>query len=116
MKKVYTLKFLFLFSFLFLFTKNNFSQCLNQITHDSGTMEVNGIMVTVTPSGLATTTTFCDDANPFWIGGNSNGSYTFEFDPPIDSLSLNVSSIHHSDSFEEILIINVNGELCNGAN
>lgn len=84
---------------------------MDQIFHTSGTADINGIQVTVTSEGEKDTSTFCLDAQPYWIGGSTNGSYTFQFSPAIEALELNITSIHNDSggSFEEIVKVKVNG-------
>jgi hypothetical protein len=97
------------------FSWNNiFAQCMHQISHTSGTTNINGVQVTVLSSGDSDTTTMCVDAQPYIIGWDynpphSDGSYTFQFSPPIDSLILNFSALNGSNSHKEIIKINVNG-------
>ncbi|MDA8910385.1 T9SS type A sorting domain-containing protein [Crocinitomicaceae bacterium] len=95
-------------------------QCLNQVTHISGTSLVNGVNVTVTSQGERDTmTTYCPlYTQPYFIGYNwssgisNDGSYTFVFTPPIDSLSLNFSGIGvigNPSAHQEIIKLIING-------
>ena len=101
---------------VFLFTETN-AQCLHQVSHINGTEIVNGITVVVSSSGeVGTNTVYCAvDTEPYLIGVNSNpgnsndGSYTFQFTPPIDSLTLNFSGITYAGSSQEIIKLIVNG-------
>ena len=108
--------------FCILFTTGVFSykikaQCLNQVSHTTGTQIVNGTSVTVTSSGTVdTNTVHCPSATePYFVGYNwttgvsGDGSYTFQFSPPVDSLTLNFSGISDQNVHKEIVKLNVNG-------
>jgi hypothetical protein len=93
-----------------------FAQCTHQVLHDSGSQTVNGILVTVTSSGHSDTiTSYCSNVTqPYLIGSdyttpNMNGSYTFQFSPAIDSLTLNFSGINDNGADKEIIKLKVNG-------
>jgi gliding motility-associated-like protein len=78
-----------------------------QITHLSGTQNVNGINVTVVPNGVAQVSTFCN-GGPYWIGnsfGVSPGSYTFKFATPVTGVKLILQAVNAT----EINCITING-------
>ena len=117
MSKKLSIKPLIVIAFILLSIDGLSAQCGYQVFHDSGSQTVNGIQVTVTSSGDSDLiTNYCPDVTqPYLIGAdyslpNVNGSYTFQFSPVIDSLTLNFSGIH-DDSWgnKEIIKIMVNG-------
>ncbi len=83
------------------------SQCTRQVTHTSGTMNIGGININVTSSGIVDTmTTYCTSTFPFVVGGHwpnisGIGRYMFSFSPPIDSLTLNFSQINDANDTNE---------------
>lgn len=74
-------------------------QCTNQVTHFSGNQTINGIDVNVTSLGMVEyNDVFCLETFPYLVGfnllnGNGDGSFTFTFSPPVDSLTLNFGGI-----------------------
>ena len=116
MKKKTIVKCVMLLSIISLSWNNIYAQCMYQIFHTSGTTTINGIQVIVVPFGHSDTiTTYCSgNTQPYLIGANyttpnSDGSYRFQFSPPIDSLTLNFGGIHDDGVNKEIVKINVNG-------
>lgn len=101
MRKIYILA-------LITFTTAN-SQCLNTVTHLSGTESINNIFVTVTPSGVAGTIDHCG-LGPYSLGNDlttqGDGGYRFEFSPSIGSLSIDLYGMNNDDIFnnEEVEI------------
>lgn len=94
------------------------SQCTNQVTHLSGSTTINGVNVAVTSSGLVDTyTTYCENTLPYFIGyhwpsSGGIGSYSFNFSPPVNSLTLNFSGISYfngSPPAQEVIKIYING-------
>lgn len=96
---------------LCLLLSSNDLSCQIQVTHTEGTQVINGIDISVTPNGGADTLlTYCPEiTTPCLIGysfeqeESIDGSYLFEFDPPIDSIQLNFSGISPGE-FIEIFI------------
>lgn len=95
-----------------------YGQCSYQITHTAGTKTINGIDVTVSGAGqFDSIFTYCPAVTmPYMIGvtysspgANANGSYTFQFSPPIDSVTLNFSGINGDIAHKEIFKLFVNG-------
>ena len=86
-------------------------QCLNQVTHLNGSMNINGTNVTISSLGsVSTNTSYCPAfTTPYLVGQVSDGSYTFQFSPPIDSISLNFSAITNISSNKDIVKLTVNG-------
>lgn len=77
-----------------------FGQCTNQVYNLSGDTTVNGILVTVTLSGIVDSNSiYCGATFPYFIGWNyssnmsGNGSYTFNFSPAISGITLNFSGV-----------------------
>jgi hypothetical protein len=98
------------------FTANVYSQCLNQVTATSGTSVVSGVTVTVTTFGSATTNTnYCPATTPYNIGYligsgfTANSGYTFQFSPPVDTVTLNFSGISNTPPYQEIIMVEING-------
>ena len=114
-----TLKKLVIFLCLTLLSNGINGQCFNKVLHTSGSEMVNGVNVTVSSEGLVDTIiSFCRrTTSPYFIGVNTavssvdsgNGQYNFEFDPPVDSLTLNFSGISYEAGSQEIVILEVNG-------
>ena len=101
---------------LTLFTvKHLHAQCTHQVTHTSGTTNVNGIDITATSFGYAEQLNICNYSEPYVIGWNGDdfphgdGGYTYQFSPPVDSLNLNFSFINAENGTEEIIRIYLNG-------
>jgi len=93
-------------------------QCTNKLNHTTGTVVVSGTSVSVSSAGqVLTNTSYCPSTSPYYIGydgsfQNANGSYTFNFTPAIDSLTLNFSGINKisvGQPVEEQVILTVNG-------
>lgn len=93
------------------------AQCANQVMHTQGTENVNGIEVSVSSFGsVDTSTTYCPEVTqPYFIGINfttgsvADGSYTFEFNPPINGLTLNFSGLSNMPPNSELITLSVNG-------
>src|SRR6187402_276271 len=89
------------------------AQCVDQVTHLTGTQTIAGTDVTVTSSGVVSgLSTYCTETLPYFIGYNSGsgtGSYTFVFDPPILSARFNVSGISNIPPDGEEVWVYVNG-------
>jgi hypothetical protein len=92
------------------------SECTNQVTHLTGTVQVNGVNVTVTSSGLVDTFyTYCPNTFPYFIGASwqgitGTGSYSFIFSPPVSALTLNFSGITNNVTCcQEVIKLFVNG-------
>jgi hypothetical protein len=113
MSKKLIIKPLIVIALIFLSVYGLSAQCGDQVFHDSGSQTINGIQVTVTSSGQSgLLTDYCPDVTqPYLIGlSDMDGSYTFQFSPSIDALTLNFSGIH-DDLFgnKEIIKLMVNG-------
>ena len=109
-------KLLTIFLLLTLSIGQGYSQCLNQVTHLTGTSLINGVNVSVTSSGIVDTFyTYCPNTFPYFIGADwtvtgGTGSYSFSFSPPIDSLTLNFSGVSNSVTCcQEVVKLFVNG-------
>lgn len=104
----------FTFCSLMNFTNSN-AQCPNQVTHLIGTDVVNGIDVTVSTTGnVDDNTSYCVNTSPYFVGYNSstgsgNGMYTFDFFPPVNSLTLNFSGISNAGIGQESIVLAING-------
>lgn len=99
--------------FSLLGTLAGYSQCTNQINHEVGTETINNVSVSIFSSGLVDYGSNCSNAIPYTIGRDEmelgDGSYTFNFSPSINSLTLNFNAIDNVDSYnnEEVeLFIN----------
>jgi type IX secretion system substrate protein len=117
MKKIsVVMPYILLFSGI-MWMNNMNAQCLNQVSHVSGTEIVNGINVTVTSGGSVDTFyTYCPEVTkPYFIGydwtteTSNDGAYSFQFDPLVDSLTLNFSGISNNSNGHEIIKLEVNG-------
>ena len=107
---------IYLISFcLLFFSEVTRSQCPNQVTHLTGTSIVNGVSVAVSSNGnVDANTAYCISTNPYFVGYNSqagsgNGSYIFDFTPPISSLTLDFSGISNAGIGQEAIVLTVNG-------
>jgi hypothetical protein len=83
-------------------------QCVNQVTHLSGTQQVNCSSVTVTPSGSTGTTTLCNKG-PYIIGLVSPGSFTFSFNPAVSGVRVGLYGLNNNGSGFEEVAFTVNG-------
>ncbi len=102
------LSFSILLSVLMLSPTLHAQQCTNQVTHLTGTQQVNCSSVTVTPSGSTSTTTVCNKG-PYVIGGVSPGSFTFNFNPAVSSVRVGLYGLNNNSiGFEEVAFT-VNG-------
>jgi hypothetical protein len=102
-----------LFGFFF---SNLYSQCLYSVNHTSGSKIINGINVNVTSTGFVdTNTVYCINTKPYFIGfkwstgSAQNGAYSFQFDPPVKSISLNFGGVSNNAANLEIVKLYVNG-------
>ena len=108
--KNYILTFCLLVSYEF-----STAQCANQVTHLTGTAVVNGVSINVSTAGnVDTNTAYCVNTNPYFVGYNSvqgsgDGTYTFDFSPPINSLTLNFSGISSAGIGQEAIVLSING-------
>jgi|GEM_PF-1489729 len=116
MKNKLIIKYAMFIAIAFFSCNNINAQCLNQVFHTKSTITINGIQVTVIPSGdCDTITTYCSgNTQPYLIGANytypnHNGGYTFQFSPPVDSLTLNFGGINGGGVNKEIVKIYING-------
>lgn len=102
------------FCSLISYTNSN-SQCSNQVTHLAGTAVVNGVDITVTTTGhVDDNTSYCVNTFPYFVGynsttGSANGMYTFDFFPPVNSLTLNFSGISNAGIGQESVVLAING-------
>ena len=108
--KIYILTCCLLFSF-----NITRSQCPNQVTHLTGTAIVNGVNVSVSTLGnVDDNTAYCVNTFPYFVGYNSlagsgDGSYTFDFSPPVNSLTLDFSGISNAGIGQEAVVLEING-------
>jgi hypothetical protein len=109
-KKLLTILILATFCF-----EEGHSQCINQVTHLTGTASIQGVNVSVTSFGVVDTFySYCPNTFPYFIGYHQpstggTGSYSFTFSPPIDSLTLNFSGITNISGHQEIVKLYING-------
>jgi hypothetical protein len=92
------------------------AQCGDQVSHLSGTQTVGLAQVTVSSTGTVDANdTYCLETFPYFIGysygsgTSATGSYTFQFNPPIDSAMLNVSGTSQTNADIEEVWLYVNG-------
>jgi gliding motility-associated-like protein len=90
MKKLLLVSILSLLSFT-----QAFSQFFN-VSHLTGTQLINGVNVTVTFSGSATSTPWCG-VNPYWIGSGGPGTYTFTFSQPVYAVRAEVTAMNDGE-------------------
>lgn len=111
------MKIIIILAIITLNTATTFGQCINQVSNTTGTANVNGILVSVTSSGIAgINPTYCNNVTtPYYIGysftssNSGNGSYTFNFSPAIATASLNFSGISNSSIHIEEVKLSING-------
>ncbi|NMH27996.1 T9SS type A sorting domain-containing protein [Flavobacterium silvaticum] len=91
-------------------------QCTNQVTHTAGTLNINSVDVTVTSSGhIWELNTYCANSiRPYVAGYNptilsGNGSYTFDFDPPVTGVTLDFGGTTNIGEHYEEVVLYVNG-------
>ena len=81
-----------------------FGQC--NVTHLSGNVTINNVNVAVTSSGVVSTVYGCENIGPYHIGFDNftegDGSYTFDFNPPITSCTLSFDGIDSHPLFNSI--------------
>jgi hypothetical protein len=81
------------------------AQTYYPVIHTSGTQNVNGINVTVTPAGASTYPDWCG-AGPYWIGAVSiSGSYSFSFGTLVDRVRIRLTAVNTG----EVISFVVNG-------
>lgn len=92
------------------------AQCDEQVTHLIGTQLVGVTSIAVSVTGTTDSDSgYCTETFPYFIGYNyttntsATGSYTFQFNPPIDSATFNVSGISQDVSNAEEVWLYVNG-------
>ena len=103
----------FIISFFVLIFIDGYGQCANQVTHINGSKTVNKVAVTVSSSGFVDTFPEYCKTFPYFIGKgpssiNGKGSYTFNFSPAVNSITLNFTGISHSAKYKEEVVIYVN--------
>ncbi len=81
-----------------------------RVEHTDQTQTVGCSDVTVTSTGAvgATYDPFCG-AGPFRMGLWTNGSYTFNFSPPVLGVRINVSALENMPGASEEMIVHING-------
>lgn len=88
------------------------AQCPDKIEIHSGTLLINGINVTVTPtSTYSSISTSCNSASPYYIGtqiGSGISGYKFDFNPPTNAVTLNFAGLDNLGSNVEEVQIYVN--------
>lgn len=103
--------------FNLIIAKSAIAQIPNQVTHTSGTQIISGTSVNVNSSGGAGIANFyCPSVTaPYLVGYDQDnmvsieGSYMFQFSPPVDSISINISglgTIYQTDLEEAHIFIN----------
>jgi len=106
-----------IYSFILAFVSlQAFPQC--RVSHLNGTMNVNGINVTVTHTGDVDTVSTCNNMlGPYWIGVHysplpfscNGGRYNFSFVPSVSEVFLNFGSINSEVGNSEIVRVYLNG-------
>lgn len=96
------------------------AQVLQRVNHLTGTQQIGDISVTSIPAGLTAILTdkkYCSgETGPFYMGYNTvdyscrNGSYSFQFNPPVSEVKLNITGLSRSSDYNEELLIYVNGK------
>jgi hypothetical protein len=94
------------------------AQCSHPITHLNGIAIVNNTSVTVTPQGSASSLSwYCPEyTQPYSIGTEGpsgfmeDGGYRFEFSPPVDAVTINLSGITNYENGTEIISLYRNNE------
>jgi hypothetical protein len=111
MKRLFILTAIFTIKIAYLL-----GQCTDQVLNLNGTATVNGTQVTVTSSGfVASNSVYCGATFPYFVGysyssnSGGNGSYTFNFSPPISAATLNFSGVSRDLSNAEEVKLFVNG-------
>ena len=98
-----------------LIAEIGFAQCTNQVENLSGTSVVNGVTVAVTSTGAVDfNTVYCNATFPYFVGynagtGSANGTFTFNFSPPVNAITLNFSGVSNSGENQEIVVLKING-------
>jgi hypothetical protein len=95
---------------------NASAQCDDQVTYTAGTQTLGFTQVAVSSYGTVDVNSqYCTETFPYFIGytysdnTSGTGSYSFQFDPPIDSARFNVSGISLDAANEEEIWLFVNG-------
>lgn len=101
--------------FLIHFSELAIAQCTtNHVTHLNGSKLINGVNVTVSSTGKVDSLNYCTSTFPYLVGANSvsgggQGTYTFNFLPAVDTVTLNFSGISYTNTGHEIIVLSVNG-------
>jgi len=107
-----------LFLLIILTSQPSTAQCTtNHVVHRTGSVIMNGITVTTTSKGQTDSLNYCPSSTfPYLIGAiqgtnvNGNGSFSFTFSPPVDTITLNFSGIsYRQNQHEELIVLTVNG-------
>ena len=100
-----------------IYCHKSFSQVKEKVTHISGDSLVACTRVNVTSWGTVDrNVNGCPDAGPYNIGykfatrTSANGSYTFNFTPAVDSLTVDISGVSYLDWGKELVRLYVNGQ------
>lgn len=101
---------------LCLYSGASTGQCTHQVMHLDGTLPVNGVDVTVTATGFTEFNSgYCPATLPYFIGysynlmTSGNGSFTFDFSPPVSMVTLNFAGVSNAPGHYEEVRLYVNG-------
>lgn len=92
------------------------AQCTEQVLHTNGSATVNGVLVTVSSSGVVdSNSVYCTNTYPYFVGynygtGSGNGVYNFTFSPAASSVTLNFSGFSNQGVNSEVVFLTVNGQ------
>src|SRR6218665_1788469 len=65
------------------------------LTHLTGTQNVGGTNVTVTPAALGTNTVYYCGEGPYWVGAyDIPGTYTYNFSNPVSAVRVRLTAMN----------------------
>ncbi|MCC6463115.1 MAG: hypothetical protein IT260_21775 [Saprospiraceae bacterium] len=86
-------------------------QCMDKVSHTSGTQQVGCTNVTVTSAGSAGSLLPICGKDPYFIGNMSSGSYTFTFSPAVSGVRVSLYAVNNQPAINNLeeVAFTVNG-------
>lgn len=85
--------------------------CSHKVSHLADTQQVGCTNVTVTPAGWAGSLLPICNKDPYFIGNQANGSYTFTFSPPVSGVRVSLYAVNNQPAINNLeeVAFTVNG-------